>query len=84
MRYKLRFDKNAIKVYQKAEINLVQRLNRCFENLGQNPFIHPNIKRLKGTLAGLYRYRVGEWRIIYNIIELEKVVNIFEFWKYSA
>ncbi len=33
----------------------------------QNPRQHPNIKALKGELAGRYRYRVGDYRVIYRI-----------------
>ena len=76
--YELRFDQDAIRVYKKAEVNLARRLNRCFEHLRQNPFNHPNIKRLKGPLTGLYRYRVGDWRVIYEVIQIEQVVNILQ------
>jgi len=34
--YELRFDKNAENVYKKVEVNLVRRLNRCFEHLREN------------------------------------------------
>ncbi|MCK5524378.1 MAG: hypothetical protein KAI83_14700 [Thiomargarita sp.] len=50
--YELRFDKNAENVYKRAEVNLVRRLNRCFDHLRENPYSHPNMKRLSGTLAG--------------------------------
>ncbi|MEH2161955.1 MAG: hypothetical protein V7K38_13140 [Nostoc sp.] len=33
----------------------------------QNPRFHSNIKPLKGNLAGYYRYRIGEYRVIYRI-----------------
>ncbi len=36
------------------------------------------MKRLSGTLAGLYRCRVGDWRVIYEVVELEQVVNILQ------
>jgi mRNA interferase RelE/StbE len=34
--------------------------------LEQNPRQHPNIKALKGELAGRYRYRVGDYRALLN------------------
>ncbi len=76
--YELRFDKNAENVYKKAEINLVRRLNRCFDHLRENPYSHPNMKRLSSTLFGLYRCRVGDWRVIYEVVESEQVVNILQ------
>jgi len=62
----------------KANANLARRLNRCFERLSKNPHSHPNTKRLKGILSGLYRCRVGDWRVIYEVIEAEQVVNILQ------
>jgi len=76
--YELRFDKDAENVYKQAEVNLVRRLNRCFERLCENPHRHPNIKRLSGALAGLYRCRIGDWRVIYEVLETEQVVNILQ------
>jgi mRNA interferase RelE/StbE len=32
-----------------------------------HPRSHPNIKPLKGDLAGYYRYRVGDYRVVYDI-----------------
>ena len=51
-------------------------MNRCFEQLRNNPFDHPNIKSLKGPLAGYYRYRLGDWRVVYQIKEQKKQVII--------
>lgn len=76
--YSLRFDIDAEKVYKKADKNLVKRLNRCFEYLHENPFNHPNIKLLKGNFAGLYRYRTGDWRIIYEVLEKKQIINILQ------
>jgi mRNA interferase RelE/StbE len=74
----LRFDEDAKRVYQQADINLVRRFNRCFDRLRENPFKHPNIKPLTGVLKGLYRYRVGDWRVIYEVIQSQQVVNILQ------
>lgn len=64
----------AQKFYGNADKPLVKRLNRCFEQLSQNPHTHPNIKRLSGKLSGLYRYRVGDYRVVYEIKEDNSIV----------
>jgi len=46
---------------------MVRRINRCFDLWRENPYDHPNIKPLKGQLAGLFRYRLGDYRVIYRI-----------------
>ena len=57
----------AERVYDKASANVRQRLDRCFEDLEENPPGGSNIRPLTGPLKGLYRYRVGDWRIIYRL-----------------
>ncbi len=37
------------------------------QQLEQSPRFHPNIKALKGDYAGCYRYRMGDYRVIYAI-----------------
>ncbi len=65
--YEIFLTKDARNFYKRAEINIVRKLNRCFDQLRQNPYEHPNIKTLKGILSGHYRYRVGDYRVIYRI-----------------
>jgi mRNA interferase RelE/StbE len=65
------------KVYDKAPRDIRGRLDECFEALlEQNPLHGNNIKALTGKLKGLYRYRVGDWRIIYRLSVKRKVVEI--------
>ncbi|WP_292824656.1 type II toxin-antitoxin system RelE/ParE family toxin [Nostoc sp. JL33] len=37
------------------------------QQLEQTPRSHPNIKALKGDYTGYYRYRIGDYRVIYSI-----------------
>ena len=59
--------RKAQKFYQQAPPDLAQRLNRCFDQLCQDPYNSTNIKLLKGEFAGCFRYRVGDWRVIYKV-----------------
>jgi mRNA interferase RelE/StbE len=74
--YDLLLTHRAQRFYEQADAPLARRLNRCFEQLRKNPTEHPNIKRLKGSLSGCLRYRVGDWRVIYEINETERSVTI--------
>lgn len=56
----------ALKFYKTCHNELAKRLNKCFEDLENNPFWGPNIKILKGEKRR-YRYRVGDYRIVYSI-----------------
>jgi len=47
--------------------------NYVYPQLKSNPFYGPNIKKLKGKLEGVYRYRIGPFRMFY-IIDQDKVI----------
>lgn len=74
--YDVRLSKQAQRFYEKADTPLARKLNRCFDQLAQNPQEHPNIKRLKGELSGYFRYRLGEWRVVYQIEEAHVIVFV--------
>lgn len=74
--YELLLTKDAHRFYEKADSVLVKKINRCFDLLKKNPSDHQNIKPLKGPLAGHYRYRLGDWRVVYRIEEPKKQVVI--------
>ncbi len=67
----------AEKFYRKAPDGLVHRLDLCFEALESSPFQGPNIKLLK-TQKSLrwYRYRVGDYRVVYEINRDAKKVGV--------
>lgn len=74
--YEILLTNEAQHFYAKADPVLVRKLNRCFQYLQNDPYRHPNIKRLKGPLAGHLCYRVGDWRVIYQVREQEQKVIV--------
>ena len=62
--------------FEAASASLQRKLDRCFEMLKINPRTHPNIKMLKGDLDGYYRYRVGDYRVVYYIDDEQKKVFV--------
>ncbi len=67
--YTVSLSDEAKQFFEDATAKFQKRLDRCFEQLEINPHLHPNIKSLKGNLAGYYRYRIGDYRIVYQIDE---------------
>ena len=57
----------AAEFYAAADQPLARKLTRCFRNLETDPRQGNNVKRLTGDWAGYFRYRVGDWRVIYRI-----------------
>jgi mRNA interferase RelE/StbE len=66
------FKKN-LKKLDKKIYNKIK--NFVYPQLKSNPFFGTNIKKLKGELEGVYRYRIGNYRLFY-IIEDKKVIVI--------
>ncbi len=74
--YDLVLTREAQRFYEKADPSLVRRLHRCFAQLRETPYEHPNIRRLRASLAGYFRYRMGDWRVVYEVDEERKTVTI--------
>ncbi|XHX78935.1 MAG: type II toxin-antitoxin system RelE/ParE family toxin [Stenomitos frigidus ULC029] len=63
--YEVVLSHEAQQIYASAEPALAKKIARCLEQLQQTPRTHPNIKALKGRLSGYYRYRLGDYRLVY-------------------
>ena len=74
--YEVILSAEAEKIYASADQALAKKIARCFEQLEKNPYFHPNIKSLKGNLDGYSRYRIGDYRVIYQINGENKQVII--------
>lgn len=62
----------------KRDQDLIKRLLSAMEKLADNPKL-PGHKKLRGDkFDNLYRYRVGDWRILYAIEEGVLIVVILE------
>ena len=49
-----------------------------YPQLRNNPYFGPNIKKLKGEYSELYRYRIGNFRLFYEISKDEVIIYILE------
>ena len=47
-----------------------------YPQLKIRPHFGPNIKKLKNWEPETWRYRIGSWRIFYEIIEKDKIVSL--------
>ena len=52
--------------------------NYIYPILQDNPFFGPNIKKLKGEFNDLYRFRIGRYRLFYEINKDEIIVFIID------
>jgi len=76
--YEVVLHPNVQAFYIRADKALAKKIARCLEKLEQTPRFHPNIKALKGKFSGYYRYRIGDYRVIYSIDDRVMVVAVVE------
>ena len=48
--------------------------DHVYQQLRQQPFFGPNIKKLKAWKPDTWRYKVGSWRFFYEIDNEKKIV----------
>jgi mRNA interferase RelE/StbE len=52
--------------------------NYVYPQLRANPFFGPHIKKLKGEFSGVYRYRLGGFRLFYTVRKERVVVVVID------
>jgi mRNA interferase RelE/StbE len=63
--------KEFVKIYNKIKTYV-------YPQLRINPFFGKNIKRLKGEFKDVYRYRIGEYRLFYQVDEKQILIFIMD------
>lgn len=72
--YPLVFDDKVIKDLKKIDQAWQRKILKAIKTkLAVNPFIG---KKLVGDLSPYYRFRVGNYRVIYEVIEQRVVINV--------
>ena len=72
------FSKPALKSLERLEKKISARILDRFEKLAEceNPLQQKDIRSLEGKLKGYYRYRVGEYRIIFELDTHQRRIGI--------
>lgn len=76
--YEVVLSERAEGYYRKLPADIQRRINKAIDSLEVSPLTGSHIKKLTGKLKGLYRYRLGSLRIIYQAVESELKVLVIE------
>ena len=75
-KYTIQIDKDAEKILRRQGRTTIERLVKAILVLADDP--HPaNSRKLEGY-HDLYRLRVGDWRIIYQVINDQLLILVLE------
>ena len=73
--YRVQLLKSAVRELESLDKSVVVRIGQRIKWLAENlDVIEP--KRLTGQLAGLYKLREGDYRIIYQVLRNEKTIVV--------
>ncbi len=72
--YRIEWKNSAYKELQKLPRQMITRIVAEVGNLSSNPF-PPGVKKLVGSEYS-YRIRVGDYRVVYEIIEDKLIIEI--------
>ena len=74
MRYTLLISRRAEREYDRLPDNIQRRINRAFDEIAESP-CGPGVVKLQGG-EDLYRWRVGDGRIIYRVQDEALIVLV--------
>lgn len=83
--YRLLFTKQAQKDAKKlAASNLKDKAGQILELLRKDPFTsNPPYEKLLGDLEGAFSRRINiQHRLVYQVLEKEKIVKVIRMWSY--
>jgi mRNA interferase RelE/StbE len=73
--YKVIISESALKQLHRFQKHVVKKIDAAILKLGINP--RPaGVKKMKGVSEDLYRIRIGDYRIIYSIEDVIKLVDV--------
>jgi len=73
--YKVQFLDEAIEELAHLDKPIAQRITKKIKWLAEN-IENIHLEGLTGDLAGLYKLRVGSYRVIYEILDMEQLIII--------
>ena len=76
MTYRVLLSPHVVRAYKKFDPPTQALIRAGLEAVKQHPFGGPKVKRLKGRLREYYRYRAGDYRIVYAIDRRAHVVYV--------
>jgi len=81
MSWTIKFSSRAEKYYLKLPKPIRQRTKKSLTELQSLPYplFHKDVLPLTGELQGFCRLRIGEYRIIFRVLEEERIIAVVNF-----
>ncbi len=76
--YDIVYSKRARAALRQHPAKRAARILEIFEMIAANPFAnHRNVKPIKGV-AGAFRFRLGDWRVLYHVDKEARILTALD------
>lgn len=75
MKYAIRISRAASKELQNVPAKMFEKITSAIYNLESDPR-PPGHKKLKGQQEPIYRIRIGDYRVLYQIDDVIRIVDV--------
>ena len=76
--YDIVYSKQARAALRQHPAKRTARILEIFEMIAANPFAsHRNVKPIKGV-AGAFRFRLGDWRVLYHVDKEARILTALD------
>ena len=78
MNWTIKVSTNAEKYFKKLDKKLKERIKNHLKEIStyDNPLGYAQVRPLTGELRGFYRLRIGNYRIVFSLIQEYKVIAV--------
>lgn len=77
MSYRLKFAKQFLKDFAKLDSIMQSRVLVVLESMKEKPF--SDCKKLHKAKAGIFRRRIGDYRLRFDVLKRDKMVYLYRF-----
>lgn len=74
--WRVTWTRTAEKYYLRMDKEYQEKVQEAVRELEVDPLSSKNVRRLHGELEGLYRYRVGRFRMVFRIVGEAREVRV--------
>lgn len=75
--YKIILEKRVKRRLDRFSKNQYKRASEAIWSLSEFPF-KGDLKKFKGSYPGMYRLRIGGWRVLFQVDEKTKEIRVFK------
>jgi len=78
LNWTIKVSSTAEKYFNKLSRNTKTRIKKELSSLSilESPLDHQNVKPLIGDLRGFYRLKVGDYRVIFGMLQEDKIIAV--------